>query len=92
MTLFVILQAAMAAGFLALVLYGVFIVLTIIFGSRLLMRMYWKLTNQIEKITNKTPYYKDLFPFLISVIISISVGTFVFWKVIFKLFEDVVFD
>ena len=92
MTLFVILQAAMAAGFVALFLYGVFIVLTIIFGSRLLMRMYWKLTNQIEKITNKTPYYKDLFPFLISVIISISVGTFVFWKVIFKLFEDVVFE
>ena len=92
MTLFVILQAAIAAGFLILIFYGVFIVLTIIFGSGLLMRIFWKQTNQVEKITNKTPYYRDIFPFLISVLISISVGTFVFWKVILKLFDGFVFD
>jgi uncharacterized protein involved in cysteine biosynthesis len=68
----VLLQAAMAGGF---VLFA-FLCITLVIGTPLLrglfMKVYWRLADKKDNITNDKPYYKEPVPFVLSIILSIS--------------------
>lgn len=82
----ILLQAAMAAGLVLLVIFGIYLLIGIPILTMVLMKAYWKISNQLEKISNGTPYYKDPFPFVISIVLSLAVLIFGFY--LFIIFLD----
>ena len=81
----ILLQAAIAAGFILLVIFGVYLLIGIPLLTMLLMKTYWKISNQQEKIKKKTPYYKDPYPFVISIVLALGVLIFGFYLFIISL-------
>lgn len=69
----ILLQAAIAAEFLLLVIFGIYLLIGFPLVITLLMKTYWKMSNQQEKINNKTPFYKDPYPFIFSIIVALGV-------------------
>jgi hypothetical protein len=81
----ILLQAAIAAGLILLVIFGVYMLIGIPLLTMLLMKAYWKISNQQEKIKNKIPYYKDTYPFILSVAVALSILIFGFYLFIILL-------
>ena len=69
----IFLQAAIAAGFILLIIFCIYLLIGIPFLTILFIKTYWKISNQQEKIKNKLPYYKDFFPFVMSIILSLVI-------------------
>jgi hypothetical protein len=69
----VLLQAAMSGGFVLVIALCVFLIIGTPLLSRLFIRTYWKLKGKSRNFISNEPYYKDPFPFLVSIILSVSV-------------------
>ncbi|MFL5810448.1 MAG: hypothetical protein ACJ749_13065 [Flavisolibacter sp.] len=69
----VLLQAAMSGGFVLIIVFGVFFIIGTPVLTRQFIRTYWKLKGKSQHFINTEPFYKDPFPFLISILLSISV-------------------
>jgi prepilin signal peptidase PulO-like enzyme (type II secretory pathway) len=54
----IFLQAAMAAGFVLLVILGGCLFFGIPLLTHLFMKFYWRITGKEERITNNEPYYR----------------------------------
>ena len=78
----ILLQAAIAAGMTLVVILVIFIIVGTPFLTGFFMRLLWKKTGKEKNIENKMPYYKDLLPFLIAVIVSILLILSVFYLVL----------
>lgn len=81
----ILLQAAIAAGFILLVVFGVYLLIGIPLLTMLFMKTYWKISHQHEKIKNKTAYYKDPFPFVISIVVALCILIFGFYLFIISI-------
>ena len=81
----ILLQAAIAAGLVLLVIFGIYLLIGIPLLTMLFMRTYWKISNQHEKIKNKTAYYKDPCPFVISILPALGILIFGFYLFIISL-------
>ena len=91
----VLLQAAMVGGFMILIFLFIFLIIGTPILTGLFMKSYWKRTDKKQKILDDTPYYKDLLPFLASVILSIVtlVGLFCLLLILFDtLYPDFSFE
>jgi hypothetical protein len=68
----ILLQAAMLGGFLLFA----FLCITLVTGTPLLtglfMKVYWRFANKKDNIINGKAYYKEPIPFVLSIILSIS--------------------
>jgi len=82
----ILLQAAMAAGFILLLTLGVFLLIGVPLLTGLFMRTYWKLSGKKQNIEKKTPYYKDILPFFLSILLS-AVITLIFFYSLLILFD-----
>jgi hypothetical protein len=85
----ILLQAAIAAAFVLILVLILFLILGTIIFTPLLMKLYWKSSGNSENIVAKKPYHKDIFPFLISIIVSLIISVSLFY--IFILFLDFLF-
>ena len=50
----ILLQAAIAAGLVLIVVFGIYLLIGIPILTTVLMKTYWKISNQLEKISNGT--------------------------------------
>ena len=75
----ILLQAAMAAGLILLIVFLVFILIGTFILTRLFLNIYWKLSGKSQNIEAKIPYYKDLLPFLLTIIMSVIITSFIFY-------------
>jgi len=68
----VLLQAAMLGGFVLFV----FLCITLVIGTPLLtglfMKVYWRFAHKKDNIADGKPYYKEPLPFVLSILLSIS--------------------
>ncbi len=78
----VLLQAAMAAGFILFICLGIFILIGVPFLTAISMKIFWRLSGKHENIKNKIAYYKDTFPFVISVLRSFVTVIMIFYFLI----------
>jgi hypothetical protein len=85
----ILLQAAIAAGFILILVLIIFLILGVIIFTPLLMKLYWKLSGNSENIIAKKPYHKDIVTFLSSIIISVVISISLFY--LFVLFLDFIF-
>ncbi len=91
----ILLQAAIAAGMVLVLILAIFIIIGTPILTGFFMRVIWKKTGKEENIENKIPYYKDLLLFLISVIFSIVIILIIFFLMLIlfdKLYPDFSFD
>lgn len=74
-----LLQAAIGAGMILSAIFVVYMLIGTPLLVWLLMRVYWKSTNQNDKIKNNTPYYKAPLAFAIVLLISVAILTLLFF-------------
>jgi len=74
----VFLQAAMMAGYLMMIFYGMFLFIGIVFLIKPCMKLFWSLFYRNQKLTSSDPYYKYPIPFILSLIVSVGLTTFTF--------------
>ena len=78
----ILLQAAMAGGFVLIILLGVFLLIGIPVLTTVLMKLYWRFAGKKENIKNGKAYYKDFIPFLSILIFSIIALLLLFYMLI----------
>jgi uncharacterized membrane protein YjjP (DUF1212 family) len=67
----ILLQAGMMGGLILVIIFGIFLLIYIPILTGIFMKLFWRLIDKKEKIENNISYYKDPFPFLISIAFSI---------------------
>ena len=82
----ILLQAAMAAGLILVILYCIFLIIGTPFLVGLFMKGYWRLVGKKNNITDGKPYYKEPLPFVLSVILCLAMLTGLFYSCVFLLF------
>jgi hypothetical protein len=85
----ILLQAAIAAGFVLIIVLILFLFFGATIFTKLLMKLYWKLSGNGKYIIAKKPYHKNIIPFLLSIIISLLISVSLFYS--FLLFLDFIF-
>ena len=78
----ILLQAAMAAGLILIVIFGVILLIGIPLLTGFFVKLFWRVTNKSENIENKVAYYKDKWPFVISVWVSFFILATMFYLLI----------
>ena len=78
----VLLQAAMLAGYIILIFLGIYLLIFTPILIGLLMKAFWNFTDKKQNIIDKKPYYKDPFPFIISIFLSVSILIYIFYWLI----------
>ena len=79
----VLLQAAMAGGFLMMIFLGLLLLVGVPILTTILMRVYRKATGKNDKA--KKEFYKDIIPFISIVIFSILALLLLFYLLIILL-------
>lgn len=72
------LQAAIAAGFLLIGLFGAFLILGILFLTGPLMRLVWKISGNSKYSKIDKPYYKYPFLFIMCLCYAIIISVALF--------------
>lgn len=85
----IFLEAAIGADIALFALLILFIVVGVVFFKSKFMKFYRDITSNDNSIVIKQPYYKDLLPLFISVVISLIISIFLFF--LFVLFLGLLF-
>jgi hypothetical protein len=78
----ILLQAAMMAGYLMLIFYGLFLFAGILVLLNPCMKLFWNLFYRNQKLTSGLHFYKYPLPFILSLIVSAGLTTFTFFGLI----------
>jgi uncharacterized protein involved in cysteine biosynthesis len=68
----ILLQAAMLGRFVLFAFLCITLVIGTPFLTGLFMKVYWRLADKKDNIAGGKPYYKEPLPFVLSIILSIS--------------------
>ena len=79
------LQAAMTAGFVLMIMFGIYMLIGIPLLTILFMKTYWKISNQQERIKNKVAYYKDPIAFVVSILFVFGILLLSFYLFVMSL-------
>lgn len=88
----ILLQAAIAMGFVLLVGLIVFLAIGTPLLVILFMRLYRRLYKQNSQKFDRLPYYKEPIPFILSILVSLSVLKFIYFLLVdlfFYFYPDV---
>jgi len=62
-----------AGGYILVGFLGIYLLIGVPILTGLFMKWYWRLSNKQYHIESNTPYYKDVFPFLVILILALVI-------------------
>lgn len=89
MTILILLQAAIAAGFIFFCIIGISTIVGTVVLVHFLMRGYWKLSGKNKLLETRSPFYKDPVAYFICLILSVIISLFFSYQILLFIFRGI---